>query len=129
MPKWLRVKTAREDHRRAGQAFAPPFYFKSCHLSPVTCHSSIVRPAPGEVIGVGSVSGENLFCLPTLSYKPPNVIGVDDGPQPAALCACTVTDQPGLESAVKYAVSVAPDTVCVDGEGVAEVSPLLVIVI
>lgn len=57
---------------------------------------------------------EYLFGLPTLSYKPPSVTGVEDGPQPAALCACTVTVQFGIKSTVKYVVSVVPSTVCVN---------------
>ncbi len=57
---------------------------------------------------------ENLFGLPTLNYKPPSLTGVEDGPQPAALCACTVTVQFGIKSTAKYVVSVVPPTVCVN---------------
>ena len=34
------------------------------------------------------------------------------GPQPMSLCARTVIDQSGVQSTVKLAVSVVPDTVC-----------------
>lgn len=40
--------------------------------------------------------------------------GVDQGLHPAALCARTVTVQFGIESTLKYAVRVVPETVCVD---------------
>ena len=37
----------------------------------------------------------------------------DQGPQPTALCARTVTDQSGISLTIKLAVSVVPDTICV----------------
>jgi len=40
-------------------------------------------------------------------------MAADTGPHPAALCARTVTDQLGLESTLKYAISVVPEIVCV----------------
>ena len=47
------------------------------------------------------------------SYRPPRLKTLDNGPDPKALCACTVMDQFGFQSSVKLALSVVPETVCV----------------
>ena len=47
-------------------------------------------------------------------YVPPSTIGVDDGPQPTALWARTVIVQSGMSLTENLAVSVVPDTVCVN---------------
>ena len=67
---------------------------------------------------------EHPFAKPTVSYRPdaftppsyrpPSVTTLDEAPHPKELCACTVSDQFGVQSTVKLAVSVVPDTVCVD---------------
>lgn len=46
-------------------------------------------------------------------YSPPSVTGLEERPQPAALCTRTVTDQFGMKSTEKEAVSVVPETVWV----------------
>ena len=58
--------------------------------------SKTKRSEAADSAGAGLISSENLFGLPTLSYRPPSVTGLDEWPQPTALCACTVTDQFGM---------------------------------
>src|SRR5208282_4841245 len=53
----------------------------------------VKRTRATDSAGVGLISSENLFGLPTLSYRPPRLKTADGGPHPAALCACTVPDQ------------------------------------
>src|SRR5690242_1676361 len=75
--------------------------------------TEVRRRNPGGRNGTEVLDIENVFGLPTLNYKPPSLTGVEAGPHPAALCACTVTVQFGMKSTLKYVVSVDPSTVCV----------------
>lgn len=69
------------------------------------------RAEPVPANGIGSVR----FALEALErcYRPPSVTTFDQGPQPKALCALTLTPQSGTQSTVKLAPSVVPETVCV----------------